>query len=70
MINPAQSEEAEYFCDKHTDRRCYTQLQMMSWYGSIYDLTSMEIHLCDDCVLEMRKRLETEFNVKPKEITI
>ncbi len=70
VSQPHQSEVATYFCDKHPERECATQLEMISWYGSIYDLTKVEVHLCDECVKEMRELLEQKFKVKPEDIMI
>ena len=64
----SQREEDTYFCDKHPDRECATQLELVSWYRSIYDLTKIEAHLCDECAKKMRQLLEKEFNVKPEDI--
>jgi hypothetical protein len=70
VTTPFQREDATYFCDKHPDRECATQLELISWYGSIYDMTKVEAHLCDECVKEMRQLLEKEFKVKPEDINI
>lgn len=63
-------EDAKYFCDKHPERECYSQLQTMSWYGSNYDLSGVEIHLCDECLTEVFKLLEERFGVKPKDLEL
>lgn len=63
-------EEAQYFCDKHPDRECFTELKIASWYGSKLDMTGIEVHLCDECLDAMYKLLEAQFHVKPKEIEI
>ena len=59
-------EKAQYFCDKHPDRECFSELKTASWYGSDFDMTGIEIQLCDDCLTEMYKLLEERFNIKPK----
>lgn len=63
-------EEAQYFCDKHPDRECFSELKTASWYGSNFDLTGIEVHLCDECLAEMFKLIEEKFGVKPKDIEI
>lgn len=57
-------EEVQYFCDKHPDRECFSELKTASWYGSKYDLTGLEVHLCDECLEEMTKLIEEKFGVK------
>jgi len=63
-------EEAEYFCDKHLTRRCYSNLKTTSGYGSEYDLTGIELHLCDECLKEVYNYLNRKFTVKPKDISM
>ena len=63
-------EEAQYFCDKHPDRECYTELRIMGWYGSKFDMMMGEVHLCDECMEEIIEMIEEKFKVKPKEIEI
>lgn len=63
-------EEAQYFCDKHPDRECASELKTASWYGSQFDLSGVEVHLCDECLTEMFKLIEEKFGVKPKGIEI
>lgn len=63
-------EEAQYFCDKHPDRECFSELKTASWYGSNFDMTGLEVHLCDECLTEMVKLVEEKFGVKPKDIEI
>jgi hypothetical protein len=63
-------EEAQYFCDKHPDRECFSELKTASWYGSNFDMTGLEVHLCDECLGEMFKQIEEKFGVKPKDIDI
>jgi hypothetical protein len=62
-----QSEDAKFFCDKHPDKECASQLQLTSWYGSQFDLNVAIAHLCDECVKDMYSFLLKEFKVKPKE---
>lgn len=61
-------EESKYFCDKHPDRECHSEIRTISWYGSQFDMMGLEIHLCDECLENMYKVLEKEFSVKPKEL--
>lgn len=70
VIRKYQVEEARFFCDKHTGRECYSELQLISWYGSIFDMNQIKVHLCDVCVKEMYDYLKKEFKVEPKEIMI
>jgi len=63
-------EESKYFCDKHPDRECYSEIRTISWYGSKFDMMGMEIHLCDECLENMYAVLEKEFLTKPKELEI
>lgn len=63
-------EEAQYFCDKHPDRECSSELKTSSWYGSKFDLLGIEIHLCDECLEEMYNYFNKEFKVTPKEIEL
>ena len=63
-------EECEYYCDKHPDRECYSELKTLSWYGSQHDMTSIELHLCDECLEETFKYLKEKFNIEPKDILI
>ena len=68
IIQDRIREEAQYFCDKHPERECYSELKTASWYGSTHDLTGVEIHLCDECLEGMYKLLEERFGIKPKDI--
>lgn len=63
-------EEAKFYCDRHPDRECFSELKTASWYGSSHDLTGIEIHLCDQCLEEMYSLLQQKFGVKPKDIEI
>jgi hypothetical protein len=64
VITPYQREEADYFCDKHPDRQCYSELKLYSWYGSKFDFTGIIIHLCDECVEEIKNFLMEKYNAK------
>ena len=63
-------EESQYFCDKHPDRECSSELKTASWYGSKFDMTGIEIHLCDECLEEMNALLLLTFGIKPHDIEI
>lgn len=63
-------EEVQYFCDKHPDRECFSELKTVSWYGSKYDMTGIEIHLCDECLEELYNTLNNKFKIQPKELEL
>jgi hypothetical protein len=63
-------EEAQYFCDKHPERECFSELKTASWYGSKFDMTGIEIHLCDECLKELYEKCWSEFGIKPHDIEI
>lgn len=67
VIKPHQYEEAEFYCDRHPDRQCFSSLKTNSWYGSQFDMTGVEIHLCDECLGVLYKLLEQLFGVKPQD---
>jgi NAD-dependent SIR2 family protein deacetylase len=66
VLIPKQSEEATYYCDKHNDRQCYGHLRMNFWYGSKFDMSGNEVHLCDECAEEVMKYLKTVFGEAAK----
>ena len=70
VITEGILEDAKYFCDKHPERECFSELKTISWYGSIHDFNGIEIHLCDECLTEMFKLLEEKFAVKPKDLEL
>jgi len=63
-------EDTTFFCDKHPGREAFTELVLSSWYGSVYDLYVVKVHLCDECVGQMYEHLNKEFKAVPKEIEI
>ena len=67
IIVPKVHEEVKYFCDKHPDRECYSDLLTRSWYGSGFDMMGVETHLCDECLETLFKYLEQQFGVKPQD---
>jgi len=58
-------EEAKYFCDKHPDRECFTQVNSMCWYGSKFDLFHIKANLCDECMEELYQFMKEKFGVNP-----
>lgn len=63
-------EEAEYYCDRHPDRECFSEVKTASWYGSTHDMTGTEFHLCDECLEELYREFKAKYNVEPKDIDI
>lgn len=70
IIKENVKEESKYFCDKHPNRECHSEIRTLSWYGSKFDMTGMEIHLCDECLEHIYNLLSKEFSMKPVEIEI
>ncbi len=70
IISQYQPEESKFFCDKHSDRECFSELQIISGYGSDFDMQQCKIHLCDECLKEMYKYIKCEFYTGPKEVEI
>jgi len=60
-------EEAQFFCDKHPERECYSELKTMSWYGSGFDNMGIEIHLCDECLEQLYAEIKENFGIEPKD---
>ncbi len=58
-------EEAKYFCDKHPDRECFTEVRSMCWYGSQYDLQHIRCNMCDECIEAFYKYIKDNFNLEP-----
>ena len=53
-------EEASYFCDKHPDRECFSEVKTASWYGSKFD----------ECLEELYKEFQQKYGIKPHDIDI
>jgi hypothetical protein len=70
ILTQSVIEDAQYFCDVHPDRECYSELKTMSWYGSDFDMSGVEVHLCDECLADMYKLIEEKFKIKPRDIEI
>ena len=62
--------ETKYFCDVHPDRECFSELRTASWYESKFDLTGLEIHLCDECIEEFYAYMEQKYKIKPKDVIL
>jgi len=67
IVQPVR-EEAQFFCDKHPDRECYSELKTLSWYGSGFDNMVIEIHLCDECLEQLYAEIKENFGIEPKDI--
>ena len=63
-------EESKYFCDKHPDRECFSEVKTASWYGSKFDMTGTEFHLCDECLEELYTEFQQKYGVNSKDIEI
>lgn len=61
-------EHAEFYCDKHPTVRCYARVETIGWYGSEFDMTKTEAHLCDECMQEVNAYLKEKFGVEPQDI--
>ena len=70
IITQGIMEEAIYYCDKHPEKECFSELKAASWYGSKFDMTGIEIYACDECLQEVYNYLENQFQIKPKEIEL
>lgn len=68
ILVEAVREESEYYCDKHPERRCYSELKTLSWYGSQFDTTGIELHLCDECLEQLYAEIKENFNKEPKDL--
>jgi hypothetical protein len=70
IITQGVLEDAKFFCDKHPDRECFSEIKTASWYGSNFDMMGTEFHLCDECLEELYKEFKARYNVTPKDIEI
>lgn len=61
VTTPAVREESKFFCDKHPDTECFTEVHMLSWYGSDFDTDKLTYHLCDVCVKQLRDYMLAQF---------
>jgi len=68
VLVEAVREDAEYYCDKHPDRQCYSELKTLSWYGSGFDNMVIEIHLCDECLKQLYAEIKKNFDIEPKDV--
>jgi len=67
IISPHIQEVSKYYCDKHTDVECHSELKIESWYGSDFDTNSLEVHLCDECLKEMYSFIKEKYNILPEQ---
>ncbi len=67
IIVQSVREEAQFFCDKHPERECYSELKTLSWYGSIFDNMRIEIHLCDECLENLYAEIKLKLGIEPKD---
>jgi hypothetical protein len=58
-------EEAKFYCDKHPDRECFTEIKSSCWYGSKFDLFHIKTNLCDECMEELYTFMKEKFGVEP-----
>lgn len=58
-------EQAKYFCDRHPDRECYTEVRSSCWYGSKFDLLHIKVNMCDECMEEFYQYIKEKFGVEP-----
>jgi hypothetical protein len=65
IITPGIKEESIYFCDKHPDRECFTEIKTIAWYGSKFDGDNLTIHLCDVCYKEFLTKCKKKYGVEP-----
>lgn len=57
-------EEAKYFCDKHPDRECFSEIKSQVWYGSGFDLQHIKVNLCDECLEALYNYIKENFGVE------
>jgi hypothetical protein len=60
-------EQAKYFCDKHPDRECYTEVRSSCWYGSQFDLLNIKVNMCDECLAAFYAYIKENFRIEPIE---
>jgi hypothetical protein len=70
IIQEKVREESQYFCDKHPERECFSELKTASWYGSDFDMTGIEIHLCDECLKGFYEHCWATYAIKPHDIDV
>lgn len=68
ILVAAVREDAEYYCDKHPERECYSELKTLSWYGSKFDNMAIDIHLCDECLKQLYAEIKENLGIEPKDI--
>ena len=70
IVTEGVMEEATYFCDKHPDRECFSELKTASWYGSKLDMMGIELHLCDECLTTFYEECYEKYKTTPKDLEI
>ena len=64
------SSTPEFQCDckTHTDQ-AHSQLTLWFWYGSKYDMSQGNLHMCDKCAEEVMEYLKKKFDIEGKFLT-
>ena len=70
VITEKVLEEIQYFCDKHPDRECFSELKTASWYGSKFDMNGLEIHFCVECLDDFYMECLQKYKIAPKNLDI
>lgn len=70
LIRETVLEEVEYYCDIHPNKKCYSKIEAVSWYGSTFDMMQLEVHLCDECLAEFYIHMEQKYKKKPEEMSL
>jgi hypothetical protein len=70
IVKEGVLEEPKFYCDKHPDRECFSELKTASWYGSKFDMMGIELHLCDVCLFDLYKQLQKDFGIEPTSLDI
>lgn len=66
LVAPVRG-EAKYYCDKHPDRECSSEVRTMCWYGSQFDLLNLNMNLCDECMDKFYALVKENFGMEPIE---
>lgn len=66
LVRPIRG-ESKYYCDKHPDRECFSEVRTMYWYGSQFDLLNLNMNLCDECMDKFYAYVKETFGVEPVE---
>lgn len=57
-------EESCYICDLHPEKECQSEVSIIAWYDSDFDLTDIKINLCDNCLKKLLDFIKNEFKIK------